>query len=86
MNSSANSARPGIPRTRSPAGCDRLHRVNVALMPDERDELIRLAALDNRTYSAMARIYLIRGMQADPSFNPENIGVAPEKKAEGSAA
>lgn len=86
MSSNANQARPGIPRTRAPAGCDRLNRVIVSLMPDERTELIRLAALDNRTYSAMARIYLLRGMQADPNFNPENIGAEPKKEvAEGAA-
>lgn len=57
-----------IPRNRAPKGVDSLHRIQVALMPNERAELQRRAATDGRTDAAMARIYLIRAMATDPSF------------------
>lgn len=67
MTTPANQSRTGIPRNRAPQGTV-AKRLLVALLPDEREELDRLADLDNRTHSAMARIFLLRGMQADPAF------------------
>lgn len=43
-------------------------------MQEEREELIRRAAEDGRTISAMARVYMVRGMKADPLFNTEVFG------------
>lgn len=57
-----------ITRSRGPKGALAAKRTVVALLPHEREELERLAALDSRTYSAMGRIYLIRGMKADPNY------------------
>lgn len=57
-----------IPRNRAPKGVDIIRRINVALMPAERAELQRRAAADGRTDGAMARIYLIRAMQADETL------------------
>lgn len=53
------------PRSRSPKGVDSVLRINIALMPDERTELLRRAAKEERTIAAMARVFLLRGMQAD---------------------
>lgn len=64
MKTAAKSAATSAPRSRAPKGVDLLRRVNIALMPDERDALQRRAAADGRTDAAMARIYLLRGMQA----------------------
>lgn len=55
------------PRSRSPQGVDSVLRINIALMPDERAELIRRAAAEQRTFSSMARVFILRGMQADLS-------------------
>lgn len=68
MTTTANQSRPGIPKNRAPQGTS-AKRLLVALLPDERADLDRLAGLDNRTASAMARIYLLRGMQSDPAFS-----------------
>ncbi len=56
-----------VPRNRAPNGALESQRVFVALLPEERAELIRLADLYNRTWSAQARIYLVRGMKTDPN-------------------
>lgn len=53
------------PRSRSPKGVDSVLRINIALMPEERVELLRHAAQEERTIAAMARVFLLRGMQAD---------------------
>ena len=57
-----------LTRSRGPKGSLEAKRTAVALLPEERAELERLAALDSRTYSAMGRIYLMRGMKADPNY------------------
>lgn len=57
-----------IRRSRAPKGVLG-SRTFIALLPHERAELERLAGLDNRTWSAMGRIYLIRGMKQDPNYH-----------------
>ena len=69
--SAPNEMKP--PRCRSPNGVDSVLRVSVALMPDEREILLKKAAMDGRTTSAMARVYMVRGMQADPDFNTKHL-------------
>lgn len=64
------------PRSRCPKGVDSVLRINISLMPEERGELLLRATQDGRTYSAMARIFLLRGMQADPNFSPSSTGVS----------
>jgi len=61
------------PRCRAPNGVDSVLRVSVALMPDEREILLDKAAKDGRTVSAMARVYMVRGMQTDPDFTSEHL-------------
>jgi len=56
-----------VRRNRAPNGAPFDKRVLVSMFPEEREELIRLADLYNRTWSAQARIYLVRGMKADPN-------------------
>lgn len=68
MKTSTSPAETHIPRNRAPKGVDSVHRIQVALMPNERAELQRRAAVDGRTDGAMARIYLIRAMQADETL------------------
>lgn len=63
----------GGQRSRSPNGIGSSNRVNIALYADERREVERLASLDNRSASSMARIFMLRGMAADPNFKPENL-------------
>lgn len=58
---------PTVRRSRAPNGAPFDKRIFVSLFPEERDELIRLADLYNRTWSAQDRIYLVRGMKADPN-------------------
>lgn len=53
-----------VPRSRAPKGVDSARRLHVALTPSEREELERRASEQDRTVSAMARIYLVRGMRA----------------------
>lgn len=53
------------PRSRSPQGVDSVLRINIALMPEERAELLRRAAAEERTFSSMARVFILRGMAAD---------------------
>lgn len=67
MKTAISPTQTRVPRNRAPKGVDSIHRINVALMPAERAELQRRAAADGRTDGAMARIYLVRAMQADPS-------------------
>lgn len=62
------------PRCRAPNGVNSIDRVSLALMQNEREELIKRAAEDGRTISAMARVYMVRGMKADPLFNAEVLG------------
>lgn len=68
MTNATNPIRKGPPKHRAPKGVDSLRRVNLPLMPEERAELERRATLDGRTCSAMARIYVIRGMAADAAL------------------
>jgi len=53
------------PRDRAPSGVVTNRRLRVGLMPAELAELERRAEADGRTLAAMARIYLLRGMQLD---------------------
>lgn len=57
------------PRSRAPHGVDSVLRINIALMPEERAELLRRAAQDGRTIAAMARVLILRGMESDKSTN-----------------
>lgn len=74
MKTTSVSSGKKAPLCRSPNGVDSVGRISLALMPDEREELIRRAAEDGRTVSAMARVYMVRGMKADPLFNAEALG------------
>lgn len=49
--------------SRSPIGVDMDRRVAVALFPEERKRLEKIAAADNRAVSAMARVLVLRGME-----------------------
>lgn len=49
---------------RSPAGVDMSRRVAVAFLPGERERLEKVAAADSRAVSAMARILILRGVEA----------------------
>lgn len=69
MKTNSVSGKKTPPRCRAPNGVDSIGRISLALMPDERDELCRRAAMDGRTVSAMARVYMIRGMQDDTRFS-----------------
>lgn len=51
-------------------------RISLALMPEEKLELHKRAILENRTYSAMARLYMIEGMKADKRFDDQPQGEA----------
>lgn len=51
-----------IPRSRTPKGTGQAGRINLSLLPEERDKLQRLADADCRTLSAMARVLVLRGM------------------------
>ena len=42
-------------------------------MQDERDELLAVAAAEGRSISAMARVFLLRGMQADGRFKALDV-------------
>lgn len=68
----SNANKP--PKCRSPNGVNSADRVSVALMQNERTELLRRADEDGRTASAMARVYMVRGMKADPLFNSDVFG------------
>lgn len=74
MKTTAQSITKKAPRCRAPNGVNSIDRVSLALMQEEREELIRRAAEDGRTISAMARVYMVRGMKADPLFNTEVFG------------
>ena len=67
MSTRAKQSQPGIPKNRAPKGTE-AKRLTVALLPEERTALDKLATIDSRTSSAMARIYLLRGMLADPTY------------------
>lgn len=56
------------PRSRAPKGAGGAGRFNIALLPNERAELQRLADKDGRTMSAMARVLVLRGLAHS---NPE---------------
>ena len=71
MTTTIDSNRQRIRRSRGPNGASLAKRTFVALLPHERDELERLAELECRTCSAMARIYLVRSMKVDPNFREE---------------
>lgn len=53
-----------LPRRRAPNGVVTQSRLRMALRPDELEELERRAEADGRTLSAMARIFMVRGMVA----------------------
>jgi hypothetical protein len=74
MKTAAQLTTKKAPKCRAPNGVNSIDRISVALMPDERAELIKRAAEDGRTNSAMARVYMVRGMKADPLFNAEVLG------------
>lgn len=67
-----------VRRNRAPNGALERQRVFVALLPEERAELIRLAEVYNRTWSAQARIYLLRGMKTDPNLRHGSLDDAIE--------
>lgn len=70
MPKTPSKCRAEAKRNRSPNGVGSEKRVNIALYPEERAEVERLAVLDNRSTSAMARLFILRGMTTDPNFNP----------------
>ncbi len=70
-----------IRRSRAPQGAGRGFRTFIALLPQERAELERLAELDNRTWSAMGRIFLVRGMKTDPNYRDEVVAQSTEDAA-----
>lgn len=49
-------------------------RISIEIYPTEKRNLKLLAAADGRSFSAMARVYMVRGMKADPLFNAEVFG------------
>lgn len=51
-----------MPRSRAPKGAGGAGRFNIALLPNERAELQRLADAEGRTMSAMARVLVLRGL------------------------
>ena len=57
------SQKENLPRQRAPSGVDTARRLRVALLPAERAELERRAEEDGRSISAMARIFMVRGMR-----------------------
>lgn len=65
-----------VRRKRAPKGVGAAMRISLALMPEEKLELHKRAVLENRTYSAMARIYMIEGMKADKRFDDQTQGEA----------
>ena len=67
MTTSA-AAKP-VRKRRNPTGSYSDRRLGITITPEERAELMRRAGLDNRTFSAMARNYMIRGMKADHRFD-----------------
>lgn len=56
-------------KRRNPTGSYSDRRLGITITPEERIELVRRAHLDNRTFSAMARNYMIQGMKADHRFD-----------------
>lgn len=56
-------------KRRNPAGSYSDRRLGITITPEERAELVRRAMLDNRTFSAMARVYMLQGMKADHRFD-----------------
>lgn len=56
-------------KRRNPPGSYSDRRLGITITPEERVELTRRAKLDNRTFSAMARVYMIQGMKADHRFD-----------------
>lgn len=73
MKTTSVPGKKKAPVCRSPNGVDSVLRISLALMPSEREELIKRAAEDGRTISAMARMYMVRGMKTDPLFNAEAL-------------
>lgn len=67
MNSPATE-KPARKR-RNPPGSYSDRRLGITITPEERAELTRRAKLDNRTFSAMARVYMLQGMKADHRFD-----------------
>jgi hypothetical protein len=62
---------------RAPNGVDSKRRLRVALMPSEREELERRALAEGRSISALARLYLLRGMSAADEVNAIGCGTQP---------
>lgn len=56
-------------KRRNPTGSYSDRRLGITITPEERVELTRRASLDNRTFSAMARVYMLQGMKADHRFD-----------------
>lgn len=56
-------------KRRNPPGSYSDRRLGITITPEERVELTRRAKLDNRTFSAMARVYMLQGMKADHRFD-----------------
>lgn len=61
-------------KRRNPPGSYSDRRLGITITPEERVELTRRAKLDNRTFSAMARLYMLQGMKADHRFDDEKEG------------
>lgn len=66
MHKAAADAMTKPLRSKSPTGVDVTRRIVVALMPAEREAFDEMARRDSRTSSAMARLLLLRAIEADP--------------------
>lgn len=56
-------ATPALRRSRAPTGCN-ASPLYISLRPDERKRVDELAARDERSVSATARLLLLRGLAA----------------------
>lgn len=54
------------PRSRAPRGVDVSRRIVVSLMPAEREAFDLLSQREARTGSSMARVLLLKAIEADP--------------------
>lgn len=54
------------PRSRAPTGVDVTRRIVVSLMPAERAAFDLLSQREARTGSSMARVLLLKAIEADP--------------------
>lgn len=59
------SALNQYPRSKTPNGVDVARRIVVALMPAEREAFDELARRESRTSSSMARLLMLRAIEAD---------------------